>query len=205
MPIEYQRICGLDEAGRGPLAGPVVAAAVVFPPDFKDERIKDSKVLSAKQRELLFDYICKMSLDFSIVAVGPRRIESMNILRASLFAMQCAAKRVNADLFLVDGNQRVPDLFPQQTVIGGDRIHVQISAASILAKVWRDRLMLILDKKYPGYGLGKHSGYPTVLHRKSLIELGPCRIHRKTFGGVKELLGSSLTTFIPLQETSFNA
>lgn len=178
------RICGVDEAGRGPLAGPVVAAAVVLDESFVDPRIKDSKALSTKQREKLFDYIRETALSWSIIAVGPRRIDQLNILQATKLAMKFAVERISADLVLVDGNQPIISSIPQRTVVGGDRLHVQISAASILAKVWRDRLMSTLAERYPGYGLEKHAGYPTAAHRAALIALGPSRIHRKTFAGV---------------------
>lgn len=178
------RICGVDEAGRGPLAGPVVAAAVVFDGSFVDSRIKDSKALSTKQREKLFDYIKESALSWAIIAVGPRRIDQINILQATKLAMKLAVERVAADLVLVDGNQAIISAIPQRTVVGGDRLHVQISAASILAKVWRDRLMHKLAALYPGYGLEKHSGYPTAAHRAALIALGPSRIHRMSFAGV---------------------
>jgi ribonuclease HII len=178
------RICGVDEAGRGPLAGPVVAAAAVFHDDFVDDRIRDSKALSEQQREKLFDYICENALTWSIVAVGPRRIEKVNILQATKLAMKLAVERIEADLVLVDGNQPIVSRLPQRTVVGGDRLHVQISAASILAKVWRDRLMKKLAVRYPGYGFERHSGYPTPAHKAAILELGPCRIHRATFAGV---------------------
>lgn len=178
------RICGVDEAGRGPLAGPVVAAAVVYNEGFTDPRIKDSKALSAKQRELLFEYIKETALSWSIVAVGPRRIDQINILQATKLAMRLAVERISADLVLVDGNQPIVTSINQRTVVGGDRLHVEISAASILAKVWRDRLMDKLATRYPGYGLEKHAGYPTAAHRAALVERGPSRVHRKTFAGV---------------------
>lgn len=177
-------ICGVDEAGRGPLAGPVVAAAAVFEDGFQNSAIKDSKLMSAKQRAALFEYIQKTARAWSIVAVGPRRIEELNILQATRLAMKLAVERVEADLVLVDGNQPISCRFAQRTVVGGDRLHVQISAASILAKVWRDRLMGVLGERYPGYGFEKHAGYPTPSHKKAIIELGPCRVHRKTFAGV---------------------
>lgn len=177
-------ICGVDEAGRGPLAGPVVAAAAVFEDGFQNSAIKDSKLMSAKQRAALFEYIQKTARAWSIVAVGPRRIEELNILQATRLAMKLAVERVEADLVLVDGNQPISCRFSQRTVVGGDRLHVQISAASILAKVWRDRLMGVLGERYPGYGFEKHAGYPTPSHKKAIIELGPCRVHRKTFAGV---------------------
>lgn len=178
------RICGVDEAGRGPLAGPVVAAAVVFEQGFADSRIQDSKKISKKQREQLFDYIKDSALGWSIIAVGPRRIDTLNILQATKLAMRLAVERIEADLVLIDGNQPIVSRLPQKTVIGGDRLHVEISAASILAKVWRDRLMETLSEKYPGYGLERHSGYPTKAHKEALLTLGPSRIHRKTFSGV---------------------
>lgn len=177
-------ICGVDEAGRGPLAGPVVAAAAVFPDTFQDARIKDSKALSAQQRERLFDYITTTAHSWSVVAVGPRRIETLNILQATKLAMRLAVNRIQADLVLIDGNQPIECLLPQRTVVGGDALHVQISAASIIAKVWRDRLMRTLGERYPGYGLEKHAGYPTAAHRRALLEMGPSRAHRRTFAGV---------------------
>ena len=200
-------IAGVDEAGRGPLAGPVVTAAVVFPADYKNSKFKDSKKLSAKKRELLFDEIIGEAQDWSIVAVGHHRIDQRNILRATLEGMRLAVSRVKSELILVDGNQRIPGIDPelrvaaratsngaanlrqeaeqklrrQEALIGGDDLIVQISAASILAKVWRDRLMRMLDAKYPGYGLGDHSGYPTKAHRQAITTLGPSPVHRRSF------------------------
>jgi ribonuclease HII len=178
------RICGVDEAGRGPLAGPVVAAAAVFDETFQDPKIRDSKTLSTQQREKLFEYIKESALSWSIIAVGPRRIDQLNILQATKLAMRLAVERVSADLVLVDGNQPIVCRLPQKTVVGGDRLHVQISAASILAKVWRDRLMQDLAVRYPGYGFEKHAGYPTPAHKAAIMALGPCKIHRRTFAGV---------------------
>lgn len=177
-------ICGVDEAGRGPLAGPVVAAAAVFPEEYQNSKIQDSKALSAKQRDALFEHIKATASSWAIIAVGPRRIESLNILQATKLAMKLAVERISADLVLIDGNQPIVCALPQRTVVGGDRLHVQISAASILAKVYRDRLMETLGAKYPGYGLEKHAGYPTPAHKRAIVELGPCRVHRKTFAGV---------------------
>jgi ribonuclease HII len=179
-------ICGVDEAGRGPLAGPVVAAAAVFPEGFEHPGIKDSKKLSAKQRDGLFDIIKAQATSWAIIAVGPRRIERLNILQATRLAMKLAVERVQADIVLIDGNQPIDITLPQRTVVGGDRLHVEISAASILAKVWRDRLMVTLGARYPGYGLEKHAGYPTPSHKQAIAELGPSRIHRLTFAGVCE-------------------
>ena len=182
------RKAGVDEAGRGPLAGPVVAAAVVFPNNYCNPKITDSKKLSAKNRELLFSEIISKATSWSIVAVGHKRIEELNIREASLLAMSLALKRVDADFVWVDGNARIPTEIPQETIIGGDSKIIEISAASILAKVYRDKLMTILDKKYPGYGLSEHSGYPTKAHRDAVQRLGPSKIHRKTFKGVQEFL-----------------
>ena len=200
-------ICGVDEAGRGPLAGPVVAAAVVFPEGFIDPRIKDSKMMSAKKREALYEEIKAKCTAWSIVSVGARRIEKVNILEATRLAMRLAVERIDADLVLIDGNQGFPSKIPQQTVVQGDKKHVEISAASILAKVWRDRLMKCLGEKYPGYGLESHSGYPTASHKAAIISLGPCREHRRTFAGVKEVIGQ-MTAAVPrgdrLQQSSLD-
>ena len=182
------RVAGTDEAGRGPLAGPVVAAAVVFPEGYQNPEIKDSKKLSAKKREYLIDTIKRDALSWSVIAVGHRRIDKINILEASKLAMILAVKRVNADMVLVDGNQPLNINIPQECIIGGDAKYVQISAASILAKVWRDELMVTLDRKYPGYSLGAHAGYPTASHREAIAQLGPSPIHRTTFKGVREHL-----------------
>ncbi len=180
------KVAGVDEAGRGPLAGPVVAAAVVFPEGYINPEIKDSKKLSAKKREHLVGVIKRDALSWAVVAVGHKRIERLNILQASLLAMKLSLDRVEADSVLVDGNTRINTEIPQQTVIGGDRIHLQISAASILAKVWRDSLMQIIDQHYPGYGFTQHAGYPVKAHRDAIKALGPSPIHRVTFAGVKE-------------------
>ena len=180
------RIAGVDEVGRGPLAGPVVAAAVVFGENYSNSQIKDSKKLSAKKREELIETIKKDALDWSIVAVGHHRIEELNIREASRLAMKLAVERVSADSILVDGNTEIDITVPQKTVIKGDSKHVEIAAASIIAKVWRDNLMKDLDTRYPGYGFGKHAGYPTKVHKEQIAILGPCPVHRKTFRGVRE-------------------
>jgi len=180
------RIAGVDEAGRGPLAGPVVAAAVVLAHDFSYPGIRDSKKLSPRRREQLVPVIQQAALSWSIVAVGPRRIEQLNIREASRLAMSLAVARIGADLVLVDGNMPIDTVLPQKTVVGGDDIHLPISAASILAKVWRDRLMAVLDRKYPGYDFSHHAGYPTAAHRSAIAALGPSLVHRRTFRGVVE-------------------
>jgi len=185
-------IAGVDEAGRGPLAGPVVAAACVFNQGYSNARIKDSKQLSKKKRELLYEEIKQAAQAWAVVAVGPRRIERYNIREASRLAMSLALRRVTADMVLVDGNVPIETELPQETIIGGDRLRVEISAASILAKVWRDRLMAVLDRKYPGYGFAIHSGYPTADHRAAVARQGPCRVHRRTFHGVREFVTAPL-------------
>ena len=181
-------IAGVDEVGRGPLAGPVVAAAVSFKAGYKNPDIKDSKKLSAKERELLVSVIKRDAVAWAIVSVGHERIKALNIRSAARLAMSLAVKRVPADMILVDGNMEIFTDRNQKTVIGGDDLHVEISAASVLAKVWRDALMVTLDRKYPGYELGTHAGYPTPKHRAAIQKLGPCKIHRVTFSGVKEYL-----------------
>lgn len=185
-------IAGVDEAGRGPLAGPVVAGAVVFRAGYRNADIKDSKQLQKAERERLVDIIKRDALDWAVVAVGHHRIDRLNILGASKLAMALAVQRINADMVLIDGNQKINVDIPQHTVIDGDRKFVQISAGSILAKVYRDHLMEVLDRKYPGYGFSTHSGYPTVQHRSAIVALGPSRIHRRSFRGVKEFFEENI-------------
>lgn len=185
-------IAGADEAGRGPLAGPVVGAVVVLPKRFKDARIQDSKQLTAGRREYLSEYIKDIAIAYSVVAVGHCRIERINIREAARLAMGLALERVRKQveprLLLVDGNMELFTNLPQRTVVQGDCKHIQISAASIIAKVCRDSLMRKLDIKYPGYNFSRHAGYGTEEHRTLIAELGPSRIHRRTFRGVIEYL-----------------
>lgn len=180
------RIAGIDEAGRGPLAGPVVASAVILPHRYTHPEITDSKQLCAADRERLAEEIRRDAVAWAVIAVGPRRIEELNIREATRLAMRLAAQRVSPDLVLVDGNTPIEIECEQRTVIGGDALHLEISAASILAKVWRDKLMTELSRLYPGYGFEKHSGYPTPQHKAAILNQGPCRIHRCTFSGVRE-------------------
>jgi len=180
------RIAGVDEVGRGPLAGPVVAAAVVFENDYINSEIKDSKKLSRKKREELYEQIKSAALYWAIAVVGPQKIDEINIREAAKLAMSSTATRTAADLVLVDGNMALDIDLPQETVIKGDAKHIQISAASILAKVWRDKDMLRLNLLYPGYGFEKHAGYPTKMHKEAVAELGPSPVHRLSFRGVKE-------------------
>lgn len=187
---QFKSIAGTDEAGRGPLAGPVVAAAVILPDNFYHQDVKDSKQLNAKKREYLSDLIKAEARAWSIVAVGPRRIELHNIRAASLLAMSLAVSRTSADFVLIDGNAEIETDLPQEAIVKGDQKFQVISAASILAKVYRDHLMQACEEKYPGYELNKHAGYPTKKHREAISQIGPCRIHRKTFKGVKEWLSA---------------
>lgn len=184
-----KRLCGIDEAGRGPLAGPVVAAAVIFPLGYCNAEIRDSKQLSRSKRDKLAEVIKRDALQWSVVAVGHVRIANLNIREATRVAMRLALNRVESDAVLIDGNVEIVTDVPQRTVVKGDQLHIQISAASILAKTYRDALMQTLDTKYPGYGLGGHAGYPTKAHRAAIQHLGPSRVHRVTFAGVKEFLG----------------
>jgi ribonuclease HII len=183
-------ICGVDEAGRGPLAGPVVAAAVIVPAGVDFPGLKDSKRLSPEIRETLDQAIRTQSLAFAVMEIGAREIERLGILAASLKAMAQAVKAlaVLPEMVLVDGNQPLPLDYPQQPVVKGDDRCPAISAASILAKVHRDRCMAAYHRLYPQYNFASHKGYATREHLEALQCWGPCRIHRRTFRGVKEWL-----------------
>lgn len=196
-------IAGVDEAGRGPLAGPVVAAAVILPLNFDFKEIADSKQLKAKDRETLFEYIRCNAIKYSIIAIGHHRIDQINIREATKLAMSIAIDKVKPELALIDGNMKVPCSCNQKTIIKGDSTVPIISAASILAKVYRDKLMTKLDLKYPGYGLSKHQGYPTAIHRLAIQNIGPSKIHRKTFRGVKEFVAVSKNNIFSETEISF--
>ena len=179
----YDRICGVDEAGRGPLAGPVCAAAVILPPDVELPGLNDSKKLSEKKRELLFPLIQEQAVAWSVAFASVEEIEELNILRATFLAMNRAIAGLNVkpDLALIDGNQNREIAIPSRTVVHGDARCACIAAASILAKVSRDRLMKELAVRYPQYGFEKHKGYGTKAHYAALREYGPCPIHRKSF------------------------
>ncbi|MDE0331245.1 MAG: ribonuclease HII [Nitrospinae bacterium] len=185
-------VAGVDEAGRGPLAGPVVAAAVVLDPGNPVAGLDDSKKLTPRQREALLPEILAKALAVSLAAAGPREIERINILQASLRAMAAAVGglRPAPAHVLVDGNRRIPTLLPQTPLVKGDSRCACIAAASVVAKVYRDRLMARMDGRYPGYGFGKHKGYPTRDHLAALERFGPCRIHRRTFRSVPAPAGA---------------
>ncbi|MDO4504138.1 MAG: ribonuclease HII [Clostridia bacterium] len=176
-------VCGIDEAGRGPLAGPVCAAAVVMPYGTIIDGVNDSKKLTEKKRELLFYTIKEKSLSYGIAFSNEKEIDEVNILNATFLAMKRAVKslKIQPDLILVDGN-RLPDFdIPAKAIIKGDSLSHSIACASILAKVTRDRLMKELSKKYPEYGFEKHKGYGTKAHYEAIKANGICEIHRKTF------------------------
>ncbi len=183
-------VAGTDEAGRGCLAGPVVAAAVILPKDIDLPDVTDSKALRPDQREDLFVQIKKKCLSWAISEVPPKEIDETNILRASLKAMALAVEQLapRPVALLVDGNQPVPLQIFQKTIVKGDNRSLSVAASSILAKVHRDRIMAQLHKEFPQYGFDKHKGYPTKFHKEVLKQNGPCPHHRTTFKGVKELM-----------------
>jgi ribonuclease HII len=186
-------VAGVDEVGVGPLAGPVVAAAVVLPPDIKLNGVRDSKILTAAQRQALDARIRERAVAVGLGVVEVEEIDRLNIYQASLRAMASAvaALPVAPQHLLVDGrSRRIPGCAIEQTqIVDGDRLVYSIAAASIVAKVHRDRLMRELDERYPGYGFARHVGYATAAHLKALGELGPCAIHRRSFAPVRVLLG----------------
>lgn len=179
----YKYVCGCDEAGRGPLCGPVVAAAVILPTDVEIDGLNDSKKLTEKKREKLFDIIKQKAIAYAIAEATPEEIDEINILNASMLAMNRAvdALAVKADFALIDGNCSRGFKIPTETVVKGDAKSASIAAASILAKVTRDRGCIELDRCYPQYGIAKHKGYPTKDHMDAVREHGPSPIHRKTF------------------------
>ena len=200
----FKAVAGVDEVGRGPLAGPVVAAAVILPRGFTHPEIKDSKMLSASQREKLVPIIKQSAKCWSVGIVDVEGIDRLNILRASLTAMAQALQALSsrADLALIDGNQKIPSAifaeigrnaaYPlrQKTIVKGDQLCLSIAAASIIAKVARDRIMLDFDKQYPEYGFAGHKGYGSAEHLAALQRYGPSPIHRRSFRPVWDLIGS---------------
>lgn len=189
--LNQQQIAGVDEAGRGPLAGPVVAAVVILDPANPIDQLQDSKRLSEKRRDSLFDIIQSHALDFGVAIVPHHVIDEMNILQATLLAMRQAVEQlvVTPKAVWVDGNQSptIPS-HAVHTLVKGDQKLAAISAASVLAKVTRDRLMCSYNEQYPGYGFAQHKGYGTASHREAIARLGPCDIHRRSFSPVKEMV-----------------
>jgi ribonuclease HII len=187
----FKVIAGIDEAGRGPLAGPVVAAAVVFPGGYRNEDIRDSKKLSAGKREKLYQRIKQEALAIGIGVVEPSVIDKTNILRASIAAMEEAVANLlfPVDYLLIDGNQPISTDISQETVVKGDNLSVSIAAASIVAKVSRDQIMEIYHRQYPQYNFISNKGYGTKEHREAIRKHGVCKIHRRSFKWVKDQAG----------------
>ncbi|MBR3960901.1 MAG: ribonuclease HII [Clostridia bacterium] len=179
----YSAVCGVDEAGRGPLAGPVCAAAVILKPDTEINGLNDSKKLSEKKREELYSVITEKAVAYSIAFASVEEIEELNILGATFLAMRRAVEGLcpNADFAIIDGNREPKLDVPAMTVIKGDSKSMSVAAASILAKVTRDRLLLEYDKKYPEYGFAAHKGYGTKAHYEAIAAHGITEIHRKSF------------------------
>lgn len=188
----YVNIAGVDEAGRGPLAGPVYAAAVILPPDTVIKGINDSKKLSEKRREELFEEITEKAVAYNICSIDEKRIDEINILNATYEAMNGAVNglKIQPDFVIIDGNRISGMTIPHETVVKGDAKSISIAAASILAKVSRDRFICEMAEKYPQYGFEKHKGYGTKAHNEAILKYGPCPIHRKTF--LKKLLGENI-------------
>jgi ribonuclease HII len=184
----YSRIAGIDEAGRGPLAGPVVAAAVVLPQSFALTGPADSKKLSPAKREFLYDRIYDQALAIGIGLIDASEIDRINILNAALGAMAIAVDNLLPipDFLLIDGPYTICSNLPQQAVPKGDSLSISIGCASIVAKVTRDRLMVRYHEDYPLYGFSTHKGYPTRDHKEAIVKFGGCLIHRKSFKGVRE-------------------
>lgn len=179
----YELVCGVDEAGRGPLAGPVYAAAVILPHGLHIDGLNDSKKLSPKKRDVLFDIITEKAVSYGIASASNEEIDEINILNATFLAMNRAIKKlgVTPDMSLIDGNRSTGIEFTNRCIVKGDEKSANIAAASILAKVSRDRLMEKLAEQYPQYAFERHKGYATKLHYQRLREYGPCEIHRRTF------------------------
>ena len=179
----YGTLCGVDEAGAGPLAGRVYAAAVILPQGWDHPNLNDSKRVTPRRRDLLYEAITQEALAWSVAWAEPEEIDAINILQARMLAMERAIQGLSIppDLALIDGNRSQGITTPNQTVVKGDSKSASIAAASILAKVCRDRHMVEMDRQYPQYGFAQHKGYPTKLHYERLRQYGPCPIHRKTF------------------------
>jgi ribonuclease HII len=212
----FKCIAGLDEVGRGPLAGPVVAAAVVLPRGFSHPDIRDSKLLTASQRERLVPLIERSAVTWGLGIVDVEEIDRINILKASLLAMDKALRvlETTPDCLLIDGKQKIPAEFfwlrrtsakvpPQQrTIIKGDQLCFSIAAASILAKVVRDAMMVELDKNYPEYGFANHKGYSSITHLEALRRFGPSPVHRKSFKPIRDICAEEIDITLPLFPSS---
>ena len=187
----YRQIAGLDEVGRGPLAGPVVAAAVILPPEGIGEELFDSKKIPASKREALNALILSKALEVGVGVVGQEEIDRLNILEASLEAMALAVGNllIPPDFLLIDGPHGLRLPIPQKPIRKGDQVCDSIAAASIVAKVARDKIMMEYDQKYPQYHFARHKGYGTMEHRQAIATYGVCELHRKTFRGVREHIG----------------
>jgi ribonuclease HII len=188
--VDMGLIAGVDEVGRGPLAGDVVAGAVILDPARRIRGLADSKLLTEERREELYEIICARALAFAVARASVAEIDSINILQASLLAMHRAVQALQRqpDFVYVDGNQLPRWPYSAEAVIGGDNRIASIAAASIIAKVTRDRELVALDAQYPGYGFAQHKGYATPVHLQTLRSLGPSPIHRRSFAPVRELL-----------------
>jgi ribonuclease HII len=184
----FKRVAGIDEAGRGPLAGPVMAAAVILPAGLSIIGVDDSKKLKPDKREKLFEIIMAQALSVGVGIITPGEIDRINILQATRRAMLAAVQSLSPqpDYLLIDGISTIDSTVPQKTIKKGDSLSLSIAAASIIAKVTRDRFMIEMDSKYPGYGFAGHKGYGSAAHLDAIRRLGPSPIHRLTFGGVKE-------------------
>lgn len=185
----YTAIAGVDEAGRGPLCGPVYAAAVIFPKGFFREEINDSKKLTEKKREALYDIITEHAAAWSVASIDAEEIDKINILNATHKAMNHAVDglSIQPDFVMIDGNSIKGMQVPHECIVKGDANSMSIAAASILAKVSRDRYLIEMDRQYPEYGFAQHKGYGTKAHIAALLKYGPCPLHRKTF--LKKILG----------------
>ena len=190
----YKQIAGVDEAGRGPLAGPVVSAAVILPNNFSCPGVTDSKKLSEKKRNKLFPVIREQAICVATGIVSHHKIDQINILQASLLSMKRAVQNLKQppdciipDFLLIDGKFNIDMDIDQSAIIKGDSKSISIAAASIIAKVTRDTIMKKLHKQYPLYNFIQHKGYPTKAHKEAILKYGPCTIHRRTFKGVKEI------------------
>ncbi|MCF6245970.1 MAG: ribonuclease HII [Desulfobacula sp.] len=186
----YKYIAGVDEAGRGPLAGPVVSAAVILPKIFSIDGIDDSKKLSEKKRALLFPLIKENAIAVGVGICSHKKIDQINILQASLLSMKRAVEALKQvpDYLLIDGKFTIATHIDQSAIIKGDSKSISIAAASIIAKVTRDAIMKGLHTQYPAYNFARHKGYPTKAHKQAILTHGPCPVHRQSFKGVKEVL-----------------